>query len=100
MTFLILFLSLKSPDITILLVERRWRTASSGVRRQKVKTKGNVSMVEGEPVFCLITSHVGHSRRLVNVMVKMRRAIRALERPAERREDGAEGERMDNGWLL
>ena len=35
---------------------------------------------------------------LVIWMVKKRLVIRALERPAECREEGAEGERMDHGW--
>jgi hypothetical protein len=52
---------------------------------------------EGEPVFSLITSRLGHSRTVVDWMVKMRRVIRALERPAECREGG--GGREEGGWI-
>jgi hypothetical protein len=38
------------------------------------------------------------SGTIVISMVKKRLVIRALERPAECREEWAEGERMDHGW--
>jgi hypothetical protein len=66
-----------------------------GVRRkEKPKTKGNVSMVEGEPQFGfrLALASLGHWWIR---WVKMRRVIRALERPAECREESAEGERIE-----
>jgi len=53
------------------------------------RTKGNVSMVEGEPQFGFRLALASLAR------VKMRRVIRALERPAECREENAEGERIE-----
>ena len=47
----------------------------------------------------MIASRLGLVPALVIWMVKKRLVIRALERPAECREEGAEGERMDHGWV-
>jgi hypothetical protein len=46
-------------------------------------------------VFLLIASRLRLAPALVISMVKKRLVIRALERPAECREEWAEGERMD-----
>lgn len=56
--------------------------------------KDKVSTAEGH-VFLLIASRLRLAPALVISMVKKRLVIRALERPAECREEWAEGERMD-----
>jgi len=59
--------------------------------------KDKVNTTEG-PCVSLIASRLGLARALVIWMVKKRLVIRVLERPAECREEGAEGERKDHGW--